>query len=409
MLGFFKGRLLFVRLCLLASVLVLVGIGVATIYAVGHPADGRELRDLGGYWRKQLVFAVVGLGGFVVANLVSYRRLGIFSYWIYGIVLLLLMLLFVGRYVVALPFVPESHYAHRWIVLDPRLPWVQPSEFCKVAFILALAWYLRYRSNYRRFRALIGPFALTVLPMAMILVEPDLGTVLLMMPVLFAMLFVAGAKLKHLGIVVLMAIALSPVMWFKMESYQRLRISCVLLQSPLLRKVAEQNTTVGRILVGSNFSERRWRNDWGYHIIRSKCAVASGGLTGFGFRQGPFIKYNFLDERHNDFIFSVVAHQWGLLGCIGLLLMYVVVFACGFKIAANNTDPFGRLIAIGITVMFIVQVMVNVGMTLGLMPITGLTLPFVSYGGSSLLVSLTAAGLLNNVGRSRPFTVARKR
>ena len=412
MLGFLKGRLFFVRICLLTGVLTLVAVGILTIYAVGYPAEkapGAGPTDLEGYWRKQVVFAVMGFACFALANVVSYRRLGTLSCWIFAFVLVLLAYLLVSRYIIGLPFAPENeHGAHRWLVFHPRLPRIQPSEFCKLAYIVALAWYLRYRSNYRRFSSLVGPFALTVLPMVMILIEPDLGTVLLMMPVLFAMLFVAGAKLKHLGIVVLMAAALSPLMWVKMESYQRVRISSVLLQSPWLRNVAERNSTVGRILVGGSFSTRRWRNDWGYHIIRSKCAIASGGLTGFGFRRGPFITYDFLPERHNDFIFSAIAHQWGLLGCVGLLAVYVVVFACGFEIAANNTDPFGRLIAIGITVMFIVQVLVNVGMTLGLMPITGLTLPFVSYGGSSLLVSLTAVGLLNNVGRHWPFSVARK-
>ena len=129
-------------------------------------------------------------------------------------------------------------------------------------------------------------------------------------------------------------------------------------------------------------------------------------MTGTGTGRGPFVKYNFLSERHNDFVFSVIAHQWGFLGCLGLLLLYVLVVMCGLEIAAHNTDPFARLLAMGIVAMFVVEVAINVGMTLGLMPITGLTLPFVSYGGSSLLVNMMAVGLLNNVGRCRPFTVA---
>jgi rod shape determining protein RodA len=136
--------------------------------------------------------------------------------------------------------------------------------------------------------------------------------------------------------------------------------------------------------------------------------VASGGLTGNGFRKGPFLKYNFLAERHNDFIFAVIAHQWGLLGCLAVLLLYVIIFACGVEIAWHNTDPFGRLIAIGIITMFAVEVITNVSMTIGIMPITGLTLPLVSYGGSSLVVSMAAIGLLNNVGRCRPFIISQK-
>ena len=133
-----------------------------------------------------------------------------------------------------------------------------------------------------------------------------------------------------------------------------------------------------------------------------------GRTQGYGFQKGPFVKYDFLAHRHNDFIFAVIAHQWGFWGCLGILALFVVIIVCGLEIAANITDPFGRLLAVGIVAMFAVEVIVNVGMTVGLMPITGLTLPLVSYGGSSLLVSMVAIGLLNNVGRCRPFTVAPK-
>lgn len=413
MRNFLKGRLLFVRLCLLASVLALVAIGILTIYAVGNPIESSPATDtasLAGNWKKQLVFAAVALAGFVAANLVNYRRLGAVSSWIYGVTLALLVYLVVSRYVVQLPFAaPSRDGVHRWLVFHRALPRVQPSEFCKLSYVLALAWYLRYRSNYRRFRSLVGPFALTLLPMVLILVEPDLGTVLLMMPVFFALLFVAGARVKHLVLVILLAMLVSPGLWIKMQDYQRTRISGVVLQSRWVREKAQEAPTFGRLLVGRKFTERQWRNDWGYQLIRSKFAVASGGLVGNGFGQGPFIKYNFLSDRHNDFIFSVIAHQWGFLGSLVFLGLYVVLIACGLEIAASNTDPFARLLAVGIVAMFVVQVVVNVGMTLGLMPITGLTLPFVSYGGSSLLVNMMAVGLLNNVGRCRPFSVAPKK
>ena len=417
MYNFMKGRLLVVRLTLLGSALGLIGIGIAVIYAVGHPAEASatvETAKLALYWKKQVIFAGAGVVAFIIANLINYRRLGSVSYWIYGVVLMLLVVLLVGRYVVSLPFVPARNFTHRWIVLTVggrELPAVQPSEICKLAYILALAWYLRYRSNYRSFSALLGPFALTVLPMVLILLEPDLGTVLLMMPVLFVMLFVAGAKVKHLLMVVVMAVVVSPLMWYKMQPYQRTRISSVLLQSGWIRQKAEQNATLGKILVGEKFSTKKWERDWGYHLLRSKYAVASGGTRhgrGYGFRQGPFIKYDFLPFRHNDFIFAAVAHQWGFWGSVGVLGLYVIIFACGLEIAGNNSDPFGRLVAVGIVAMFTVEVIVHVGMTMGLMPITGLTLPLVSYGGSSLLVSMTAVGLLNNVGRCRPFGVGRE-
>jgi cell division protein FtsW (lipid II flippase) len=423
MFGLLKGRLFAVRFILLATTLVLTLVGIVTLYAIGHPARSAESQaesskvegadstgqqtELADLWKKQITFAVLGLAALALVNIVSYRRLGEISYWIYAAILVLLAVLMVDK-LVELPFVPVVNGARRWL----RIPLgffslsIQPSELCKPAYVLALAWYLRYRSNYRNIKALIGPFVLTLLPTALILLEPDLGTVLLMMPILFAMLFVAGAKAKHLALIALAALLISPLLWHKMQPYQRLRISSVLLQSEWLRDKAEQHPTLGRILVGTSFSTKRWKDDWGYHLIRSKYAVASGELEGYGLGKGPFLKYNFLPERHNDFIFAVIAHQWGFVGCIGVLILYVILLWCGLEIAGSNTDPFARLSAIGIVTVFAIQIIVNITMTLGLMPITGLTLPFISYGGSSLLVSMICVGILNNLGRSRPFTVA---
>ena len=431
MLGLLKGRLVPVRVVLLTATLLLALIGIATIYAVGHPAqadsadqsaqqpadksvqqpadESGELADL---WKKQVAFAGLRLGALFLVNLVNCRRLGEAGYWIYAAVLLLLVVLLISRFVVNLPFAPETKGAYRWIKISIAgfgLPSIQPSEICKPAYIIALAWYLRYRSNYRKFGALIGPFILTLLPMTLILLEPDLGTVLLMMPVFLAMLFVAGAKVRHLALILLIALLVSPLLWYKMQPYQRLRISSVLLQNEWLREKAEQHLSLGRLLVGGSFSSKKWKENWGYHLIRSKYAIASGGATGYGFRRGPFVKYNFLPERHNDFVFSIIANQWGFVGCVAVLLLYVILLGCGLEIAGATTDPFGRLLAAGIITMFAIQVIVNVAMTAGLTPITGITLPFISYGGSSLAFSMLCVGLLNNVGRWRPFSVAPRR
>jgi rod shape determining protein RodA len=232
---------------------------------------------------------------------------------------------------------------------------------------------------------------------------------MLLLPILFTMLFMAGAKVKHLVLIICMGLAVSPVLWFKMREYQRLRISSVLLQNDWLRTQAEEQRSLGKILAGENFNSDQWMRDVGYQLNRSKIAIASGGLTGHGFREGDLIKYGFiLPELHNDFIFATIANQWGFLGCMAVLGLYVVIFLCGLEITLHNTDPFGRLLCIGVLAMIAFEVFVNVGMTVGLMPITGLTLPLVSYGGSSLLVSMMAIGLLNNVGRSRPFMIAKK-
>lgn len=417
MFNFLKGRLIIVRLCLLAATLILVGIGIATIYSVGHPAEpspATEIGNLSNLWKKQVIFAGVAIVGFIVVNAVNYRRFGAASYWIYALVLLLLGVLLLDKFVDIgignVLTVPQRRGTRRWIELAIAgySITLQPSEICKLAYILALAWYLRYRSNYDNLSSLIGPFVLTLLPIVLILLEPDLGTVLLMMPILFTMLFVAGAKVKHLLIIILMALLISPLLWYKMRSYQRIRISSVVLQNPWVREKAEKHPWLGKVLVGTRFSEKLWKSDWGWHLIRSKYAVASGGAKGYGFRRGPFVKYNFLRERHNDFIFAIIAQQWGFWGCLGLLALYIIIIGCGLEIAAHNTNPFGKLLAVGIIAMFVVEVIINVSMTVGLMPITGLTLPLVSYGGSSLLVSMASIGLLNNVGRCRPFSVAPK-
>jgi rod shape determining protein RodA len=431
MLGILKGRSIEVRVLLLAAALTLTFVGIITIYAVGNlgrsVSDGQTAQtggvsrlddsdntgpddELAGLWKKQLFFAGLGLAALGVVNLVNYRRLGELSYWIYAAVLTLLAVLLVDKFI-NLPFVPFVNGSRRWL----RLPLgllslsIQPSELCKPAYVLALAWYLRYRSNYRSFRTLVAPFILTILPAILILFEPDLGTVLLMLPVFLVMLFAAGAKPKHLAMLILAGLLISPILWHKLEPYQRLRISSVLLQNQWLRDKALQHPSLGRILVGTSFSAKRWKDDWGYHLIRSKYAIASGGASGYGYGKGPFIKYNFLPERHNDFIFAIIAHQWGFWGCMAVLALYIIILWCGLEIAVETTDPFARLLATGIIAIFALQVIVNVAMTVGLMPITGITLPFVSYGGSSLLVSLLCIGLLNNVGRWRPFTVAPKR
>ena len=427
----FQGRFFLMRMLMLAAALLLVTIGIITIYAVGHPAPQQPEAQSQGLeapqslpasevapqasnkysnkWKKQLAFAGAGVMCLVLVNLFHYQRLGPVSYGLYTVVLVLLALLLVDRFV-NLPFVHERFGIRRWFKLGFGFM-VQPSEFCKVAYILALAWYLRFRSNYREFWGLVGPFALTLLAMVLILLEPDLGTTMLLMPVLFTMLFVAGAKVKHLAFILFLGLAVSPIMWQFMRPYQRMRISSVLLQNNKIMNAAKNNEKLAKILVGDPDNLRTWRGGDGYQLLQAKRAIASGGVTGYGFAKGPYLqnqKHLTLPEADNDMIFAVIAHQFGIIGCGAMLLLYITLIACAIELAWLNTDPFGRLVAVGIAAMFAVQVLVNVGMVLGMMPITGLTLPLVSYGGSSMVANLTAVGLLNNIGRHRPFSVAKK-
>jgi len=428
------------RCCLLAATAGLVTIGILTIYAIGHPKQVDTNARIQGYkdtgtppsinnqqssivhrpssinkysnkWKKQLAFAGVGLIGLVLVNLFHYQRLGSISYLLYGVILAMLAMLLVDKMgLITLPFVHDRLGMHRWIRIGFGFL-VQPSEFCKIAYVLALAWYLRFRSNYRTFVGLVGPFALTLLAMVLILLEPDLGTTLLLTPVLFTMLFVAGAKVKHLAIILCIGLAISPILWQFMRPYQRMRISSVLLQNKKIMHAAKNNEKLANILVGDPDKLRTWRRAEGYQLLHAKRAIASGGLAGYGFGKGPYLqnqKYLKLPEADNDLIFAMIGHQFGILGCAAVLLLYILLIACAVELAWLNTDPFGRLVAVGIAASLAVQVLVNVGMVLGMMPITGLTLPLISYGGSSMVANLIAVGLLNNIGRHRPFSVAKK-
>lgn len=406
----FSGRLFVVRAVMIAAAVSLITIGLATIYAAGNPAGSdpsalpRDIARIAASFDRQVIFVVVSLLALVLASSIPYRLLGRVSYLFYAVILAMLALLLVARLTKSIPFAPPRNNAYCWFSFGPVQ--VQPSEFCKIAYILALAWYLRYRTNCRNFFALIGPFVFTLVPMVMILLEPDLGTVLLMMPILLAMLFVAGAKGRHILIIILMAVLAAPFFWNFMSGYQRMRVASMLLQSDWLRDKALHNRTLGSILAGNSSRIRNWQRNEGYQLLHSKYAVASGGLTGYGWRNGPYIKYNLLPERHNDFIFALIAHQWGFLGCIMLFFLYGVIIVCGIFIAVSNTDPFGRLVAVGIITLFAVEILVNTSMAVGLMPVTGITLPLVSYGGSSLVIHTAAIGLLNNIGRAKPFSAA---
>ena len=400
MFDIISGRLAFLRLTMLLSAITLMGIGMLCIYAA-QPEEN--------FWIKQLVYIIIGLAAFIFVNSIHYRILGPLSYWLYGIIIVLLGILLLGKFLPMPEFwrsiVPVINGSRRWIRIAGIQ--IQPSEFCKIAYILSLSWYLRYRSNYRTLKGLIGPFGLTLLAMMLIILEPDLGTVLLMMPILFATLFAAGAKKWHLITIILLGVLASPLLWMNMHAYQRMRIASVLLQNEKIYNAAKKNEKLAETLAGSSANLIRWKRDKGYHLMHSKQAIASGGVFGYGFGKGPYLSGDslHLPEAHNDFIFALIAHQWGLVGCLFIFFLYCIIAACGLEIAWNNTDPYGRLIAIGIVAMLMVQVVVNTSMTMGLMPITGLTLPLVSYGGSSLIVNMIAVGLLNNIGRDRPFII----
>jgi rod shape determining protein RodA len=383
-------------------VLLLSAFGIASIHATDRsiaqtvevdqpgptPPAGTNwlslaLQTIGPLTLRQGLYLATGIGLLFATLLPSYRRLGRYAYFLYGFVLLLLALLFLDRYV-DLPLIPVRRDVRRWINLG--LLSVQPSEFIKVALILALAWYLRYRKSYRTWPGLIPPFLLTLVPMVLILMQPDLGTLLMLLPVLFMMLFVAGARLRHLATIVLLGCATLPAFYFfGMKEYQRERVQAVFKQ---------------------NTADETWQMGPGYQLRQGLTALGTGGLTGEGYGEGAFVRYDLLPEEHNDFIFAVIGNQWGLIGCVIVILAYIVIIICGLEVALVTNDPFGRLLAVGVVVMIVVQALLNICMNLGLAPITGMTLPFVSAGGSSLWANFLALGLLVNVAQRRPMLIA---
>jgi len=336
---------------------------------------------------------------------VGYQRIAPYSYILFGLALLLLVPPLAAK-ILHTTFgglVPARNGAYRWINL-PGFQ-LQPSEVMKVGYVLALAWYLRYRKNYRRFAGLIPPFVISIVPLTMILLEPDLGTVLMLLPVLFAMLFMAGAKLAHLSVIVLAGLALAPLGWNQIHDYQRLRISAMMLQSDSLRKAVIEHPEDYRHLATKRQASE-WAAGSGYQLVHAKNAIGSGGVTGHGWGGGIYCENPLLPDRHNDFVFAVVGQQWGLLGCLLVLACYVTIGVSGTVIASTTTEPFARLLAVGVVALILSQALINIGMTMGLMPITGMTLPFVSYGGSSLLTFSVALALLVSVSQHRPYLLS---
>lgn len=381
------------------AVLFLATIGVAAIHATEFAdasddpgliddaqSAAQRLLDVAGLnTLKQIGFLIAG--GVLVLGVIraGYLRIGRATYLIYWIVVAMLASLIVDRYLVHLPFAQEVRNTHRWFGFGAFR--VQPSEFMKLALVLALARYLRFRTSYRTWVGLIPPMALTLGPMFLILKQPDLGTLLMLPPVLFAMLLCAGARVRHLAIVVGVGIAFTPLFYlFGMHEYQKDRID---------------------VLMKQNSTDERWHMGRGYQLRQSKIALGTGGLYGEGYREGDFVRYDgLLPEGQNDFIFAIVGNQWGFVGGIVLILAYVVIVFVGVEVAMVTNDPFGRLLAVGIVVMIVFQAMLNICMTVGLAPITGMPLPFVSQGGSSLLTNCIAMGLLVSIAQRRPMLIA---
>lgn len=330
-------------------------------------ARGDELSGAGDYFSRQIVWIALAVPAMLFVTFVPYRVCRYHCYLWFAASLACL---------VAVYCFPEKGGARRWIPLG--LMNFQPSEMAKLTYIMALSRYLMYRENYRRVTGLLVPFVLTFLPLVLILKEPDLGTAMLFLPILFAMLFAAGARWKHLALIGCLGVAALPLLWMGMHSYQRARITSVFLQRD-----------GGTAPKGD-----------GYHLHQSKQVLALGGAWGSqvtGVMVDDPSAYH-LPASRTDFVLCMAGERWGIGGTLLALALYLVMFARGLMLAAATREPFGRLLAVGIVALLAGQTILNSGMTVGLMPVTGVTLPLLSYGGSSLLFTCLALGLLMNVG-----------
>ena len=350
---------------LLIAILALCALGVALIYsATADPTRGGSTLFV-----TQIYAIVLGLGAMLVTLTVDYRAFTDKSHFIYVALLAVLV------YVLMMGDVQMG--ARRWISLGSFN--LQPSEFAKIGVALVLAKYFGENRGAPSWADLAIGVALTGLPFVLIYQEPDLGTAVTLLPVVLAIAYLSGMQLRILGIVGLCLLLAAPVAWkFALKDYQKSRVS-TFLDPSLDPKGA------------------------GYQQIQARITVGSGGLVGKGFLQGTQGRYRFLPLPHNDFIFSVLAEELGFAGVLVALGLYLFVILRSFEAARLSKDRLGSYLVLGILASFTFQVVYNITMSAGLAPVKGLTLPLMSYGGSSMVATLAGFGLVLNV-RMRRFT-----
>ncbi len=365
---------------LIACAAAIVAIGVAFVYSASYRSG-----PMGeGYYTsspaKQLQWLAIGTVAFVALLFVNYRHLLEHAYLLYvtGLASLAFVLFF--------GVTSDEISARRWIDLGPFR--VQPSEFMKLFTILAIARYLMERESLGQPGGLLIPFGLVVAPMALIVREPDLGMALVFLPIVFAMLYAAAARPRHLLLIILALVATVGVGWSYLRPYQKERVLAFLTQDE-----SRSRRELSRLDL--------------YQLEQAKVAIGSGQLFGEGWTKGSQNRLNFIPAktRNNDFIFAVICEETGFVGAnVVLALFLLLLFLCA-KVAEDAHHPGGRLIVVGMIAMLGTQAIINTAMAAGQLPIVGLTLPLVSYGGSSMLASLVALALVVNVSAYRRISL----
>jgi rod shape determining protein RodA len=337
---------------------------ICCIFAIGFAMLYSASKGMQPWAGPQLIRFIVGLGMLMAVAVTDVRILLRYAYVFYALVFVLLMVVEVKGFV--------GGGAQRWV--DLGFINLQPSELMKPAIVLALARYFHGVGidEIGRPSTLVFPLVLILLPVALVIIQPDLGTALLIIMVSAVVLFMAGVRLWKFLTVGGLGLAAIPLAWPMLHDYQKDRIRT--LMDP-------ERDPLGT----------------GYHILQSKIALGSGGLFGKGFMAGTQAHLNFLPERQTDFIFTMLAEELGMVGGLVLLALYVILLIYGYAIAFRCRHQFGRLVAMGLTTSFFLYFFINIAMVMGLIPVVGVTLPFISYGGTSLLTLMFSVGLLMNI------------
>ncbi len=344
-------------------------IGFAMLYSA---AGG----DMDPWASRQMMRFGLGLIGMVVVAMTDIRMWLRYAYAFYFLVLVLLVAVELAGFV--------GMGAQRWISFGMFN--VQPSELMKVALVLALARYFHGGSidDVGRPLYLVPPVLMVIVPAVLIIRQPDLGTTLMLVLASGAMFFAAGVRMWKFVLLGVLGLISAPVAWFTiLRDYQKQRI---------LTFLNPETDTLGS----------------GYHIIQSKIALGSGGMFGKGFMQGTQGHLNFLPEKQTDFIFTMLAEEFGLVGGLTLIALYVLLLAYGYVITMSSRNHFGRLVGIGVIVTFFLYIFINIAMVMGLIPVVGVPLPLVSYGGTAMLTILFGFGLLMCVHIHRDLTIGRR-
>jgi rod shape determining protein RodA len=353
------------------GLLLLLGLIAAIGFAMLYSAANGEFQPWAS--RQMIRFGVV-LVAVIAAAVIDLRFWFRAAYWIYAAALALVVAVDL-RGIVGMG-------AQRWI--DFGFLQLQPSEVMKIALVLALARYFHCLppDNIGRLRYLLAPALMVAVPVLLVLKQPDLGTAMMLLAAGGALLFLAGVPFRMFAAAAAGAIAAAPLAWSTLRDYQKSRLYTFL---------DPERDPLGA----------------GYHILQSKIALGSGGLFGKGFLQGTQSHLSFLPERQTDFIFTMIAEEFGLIGGLILLALYLVVLVYAFAIALRSRSRFGRLLGLGIATNFFLYAFINMAMVTGLIPVVGVPLPLISYGGTAMIAVLVGFGVLMNIGIHRDVQISR--